>query len=465
MSCSDPFTALQPIHQTNKQAFVAKSSSALTGTVCVPGDKSISHRAFILAALSNGQTPMIGVLESEDVLATARAIQHLGAQATRVNTGEWVVHGVGTGGFQEPNAVIDCGNAGTGVRLLMGAVATTPISVTFTGDSSLCGRPMGRIQTPLGHFGTRFYGRQSGSHLPLTVVGTNNPVPIHYTLPIASAQVKSAILLAALNTRGQTTIIEPALSRDHTERMLIARNVDLTLSPLNNGNTGQEIVLQGPAEIAARAVTIPSDPSSAAFPIAAALITQGSAITLPNVGVNPLRTGLLTTLQDMGANITLHNQRLVDGEPIADIAVAASALRGVNVPPERAPVMIDEYPILSIIAANAKGSTHMQGIGELRVKETDRIFAVEQGLNACGVHTESTQDTLTIHGQGANTIAGGAECQTFFDHRIAMSFLCLGLASQNPIQIDDGRAIATSFPNFIALMQGIGANIENHPKA
>jgi len=433
----------------------ARRGGPLSGTAEVPGDKSISHRALILGALSVGETRVTGLLEGQDVLDTAKAMQAFGAEVERLGPGEWRVHGVGVGGFAEPDRVIDCGNSGTGVRLIMGAMATTPITATFTGDASLVKRPMGRVTEPLALFGARAWGRQGG-RLPMTVVGAAEPVPVRYALPVASAQVKSAVLLAGLNAPGETVVIEREPTRDHSERMLRGFGAALRLEDTPQGRA---IVLTGQPELVAQSVAVPRDPSSAAFPVCAALIVEGSDIRVPGVSQNPTRNGLYTTLVEMGADIAFLNPREEGGEPVADLRVRASALRGIEVPPERAASMIDEFPVLSAVAAFAEGTTVMRGVRELRVKESDRIDAMARGLEACGVGVEEEEDMLAVHGLGPGGVPGGATARTHLDHRIAMSFLVLGLASKAPVGIDDGSPIATSFPVFEELMRGLGADI------
>lgn len=432
----------------------AHPAQPLRGIAEIPGDKSVSHRALIFGAMAVGETVVTGLLEGEDVLDTAKAMRALGAQVTRDEGGTWRIHGVGTGGFTEPEDVLDHGNAGTGCRLVMGAVATHGFATTFTGDASLRSRPMKRILDPLALFGARSEGR-SGGRLPLTLIGTADPVPVTYTLPVPSAQVKSAVLLAGLNAPGKTTVIEPEATRDHTERMLRGFGADLTVEDTSEGRV---ITLTGQPELNPCTIAVPRDPSSAAFPVVAALLVPGSDITVPGVSRNPTRDGLYTTLQEMGADITFENNREEGGEPVADLRVRGSALTGVIVPPERAASMIDEYPILSVTAAFAEGRTIMQGVGELRVKESDRIAAMEAGLNANGVRTSSTEDSFTVEGCGAGGVTGGAQVATHLDHRIAMSFLVMGMAAQNPVTIDDARPVATSFPNFTTLMGELGAN-------
>ncbi|RMH48607.1 MAG: 3-phosphoshikimate 1-carboxyvinyltransferase [Alphaproteobacteria bacterium] len=432
----------------------ARPSPALSGVAEIPGDKSISHRALILGALAVGETRIRGLLEGQDVLDTARAMQAFGAHLARTGP-EWLVHGVGTGGFAEPEDVIDCGNSGTGARLIMGAMATTAITAVFTGDASLRRRPMGRVTGPLALFGAQAHGR-SGGRLPLALVGAADPMPVRYTLPVASAQVKSAVLLAGLNAPGETVVIEPVPTRDHTERMLAGFGATIRVEDLPEGRV---IALRGEEELRPLSLTVPRDPSSAAFPLCAALMVEGSEVTLPGIGVNPTRAGLLETLREMGADLALANPREEGGEPVADIRVRFSALTGVEVPPARAPSMIDEFPILAALAAFAEGPTVMRGIAELRVKESDRIAAMAAGLAACGVRVDQTEDSLTVHGMGPGGVPGGATVATHLDHRIAMSFLCLGLGARQPVTVDDAGPIATSFPGFGALMAGLGARI------
>ena len=434
----------------------ARRGAALRGVAEVPGDKSISHRALILGALSVGETKITGLLEGQDVIDTAKAMRAFGATVTQDGPGEWRVQGVGVGGFAEPADVIDCGNSGTGVRLIMGCMATSPISATFTGDASLRKRPMGRVTDPLALFGARAHGRQGG-RLPMTIVGAADPMPVRYTVPMPSAQVKSAVLLAGLNAPGQTVVIEKEATRDHTERMLRGFGAELSVEDTPEGRI---ITLQGQPELVAQRVAVPRDPSSAAFPVCAALIVPGSEILVPGVSQNPTRNGLFTTLVEMGADITFENPREEGGEPVADLRVRHSSLKGVEVPPARAASMIDEYPVLSVVAACATGTTVMRGVKELRVKESDRIDAMARGLEACGVRIEEDEDMLTVHGLGPDNVPGGATCKTHLDHRIAMSFLVLGLAAQRPVSVDDGSPIATSFPVFEGIMAGLGADIQ-----
>ncbi|MCC5985454.1 MAG: 3-phosphoshikimate 1-carboxyvinyltransferase [Rhodobacteraceae bacterium] len=434
----------------------ATRGGALSGSAEVPGDKSISHRALILGALAVGETRIEGLLEGQDVLDTAAAMRAFGAEVTRHGPGRWSVHGVGVGAFAEPAAVIDCGNSGTGVRLIMGAMATTPVAATFTGDASLNSRPMGRVTDPLAQFGARAFGR-SGGRLPMTVIGAADPVPVRYTLPVASAQVKSAVLLAGLNAPGQTVVIEPEPTRDHTERMLRGFGAEVAVEDTAEGRV---ITLTGQPELRPQTVAVPRDPSSAAFPACAALMVPGSDVRIPGVSQNPTRNGLYLTLRDMGADIAFENPRDEGGEPVADLRLRHGAgLRGIAVPPARAASMIDEYPVLAALAATAEGATVMRGIRELRVKESDRIDAMARGLEACGVRVEETEDSLTVHGCGAQGVPGGATVESRLDHRIAMSFLCLGLVSRQPVTVDDAGPIATSFPVFEALMRDLGADI------
>ena len=434
----------------------AHKSGPLVGQAQIPGDKSISHRALIFGAMAIGETKISGLLEGQDVLDTALAMRAFGADVIQHGPGSWSVHGVGVGGFKEPETVIDCGNSGTGVRLIMGAMATTAVAAVFTGDASLCKRPMGRVTDPLALFGARAYGR-SGGRLPMTLVGASHPLPVRYALPVASAQVKSAVLLAGLNAPGQTVVIEPEATRDHSERMLLGFGAQLHVEQSAEGNV---ITLTGQPELRAQSVAVPRDPSSAAFPVCAALLVEGSDITVPGVSQNLTRNGLYLTLVEMGAQISFDNPRLEGGEPVADLRVRFSdQMRGVEVPPARAPSMIDEFPILSVVAAFAMGKTFMRGIKELRVKESDRIDAMARGLEACGVVIEEDEDCLIVHGNGMGSVAGGAICKTHIDHRIAMSFLVMGLAANKPISVDDASPIVTSFPIFESLMGALGAKL------
>ncbi len=438
------------------QPMTSAKCGPLKGTASVPGDKSISHRSLIFGAMAVGETRISGLLEGQDVLDTAKAMQAFGATVTRHGEGAWSVNGVGVGGFQEPSDVIDCGNSGTGVRLIMGCMATTAMTATFTGDASLRKRPMGRVTDPLALFGAQAYGRKGG-RLPMTLVGAANPVPVRYALPVASAQVKSAVLLAGLNAPGQTVVIEREPTRDHSERMLLGFGAELTVEKSAEGNV---ITLTGRPELRPQTVAVPRDPSSAAFPVCAALIVEGSDIFVPGVSQNLTRNGLYLTLVEMGAEIEFQNPREEGGEPVADLRVRFSGnMVGIEVPPERAPSMIDEYPILSVVAAFATGKTVMRGVKELRVKESDRIDAMARGLEANGIRIEEDEDTLIVHGMGAGGMPGGATCATHLDHRIAMSFLVAGMAAQKPVAVDDASPIVTSFPIFESLMNGLGADI------
>ena len=435
---------------------IAYKSGSLTGEAHVPGDKSISHRSLILGALSVGTTTIKGLLEGDDVLDTAKAMRAFGAIVTQHAAGNWSVDGVGVGGFCEPDTVIDCGNSGTGVRLIMGAMATHPIRATFTGDASLNKRPMARISDPLALFGAQTYGR-SGGRLPMTIIGAETPTPVRYEVPVPSAQVKSAVLLAGLNTPGKTVVIEQEATRDHTERMLRGFGAEISVQITD---AGREITLTGQPELQPQDITVPRDPSSAAFPVCAALITEGSDVLVPNIGLNPTRSGLFTTLREMGADLEYENERVEGGEPVADLRARFSPnMRGIEVPSELAASMIDEYPILSVVAANAQGDTVMRGVKELRVKESDRIDAMATGLRANGVTVEDGPDWWIVSGCGAQAVPGGATCASHLDHRIAMSFLILGMASKNPVSIDDGSPIATSFPIFESLMAALGARL------
>ena len=439
------------------QPMKSRKSGPLKGVAEVPGDKSISHRSLIFGAMAVGETRISGLLEGQDVLDTASAMRAFGAVVTRHGEGAWTVNGVGVGGFREPADVIDCGNSGTGVRLIMGTMATTPITATFTGDASLRKRPMGRVTDPLSLFGARAWGRQGG-RLPMTIVGAANPVPVRYALPVASAQVKSAVLLAGLNAPGETVVIEKEPTRDHSERMLLGFGAKLSVEKTGEGHV---ITLTGQPELRPQTVAVPRDPSSAAFPVCAALIVEGSDILVPGVSQNLTRNGLYLTLVEMGAEIDFQNPREEGGEPVADLRVRFSgAMQGIEVPPERAPSMIDEYPVLSVVAAFSQGKTVMRGVKELRVKESDRIDAMARGLEACGVRIEEDEDTLIVHGMGPGGVPGGATCATHIDHRIAMSFLVCGLASKAPVGVDDGSPIQTSFPVFEGLMRDLGAEIE-----
>ncbi|WP_237154342.1 3-phosphoshikimate 1-carboxyvinyltransferase [Oryzibacter oryziterrae] len=436
---------------SKSRPLAAGKSGALTGRVRVPGDKSISHRSLMLGALALGETVISGLLEAEDVMNTASAMRALGASVVKGDDGLWRVKGLGVGGLLEPTGVIDFGNAGTGVRLTMGLVASQPIAVTFTGDASLVKRPMGRVLDPLAEMGVEFIAR-SGGRLPLTMRGARTPLPVTYRVPMPSAQVKSAVLLAGLGTPGVTTVVEPIFTRDHTERMLKGFGAHIEIDTDKDGV--RTIRLEGRPELKAQAIDVPSDPSSAAFPIVAASIVPGSDVTVEGVLMNPARIGLIETLLEMGANIEIVGERETGGEKLADLRVRHAELKGVNVPAERAPSMIDEYPILAVAAAVAAGETRMNGLEEMRVKESDRLAAVAAGLKANGVDCTEGKDWLTVRG---GFVPGGGTVATHLDHRIAMSFLILGFVANSAVTVDDAAMIATSFPTFESLMTGLGA--------
>lgn len=436
---------------------ISRKTTGLTGTAKAPGDKSISHRALMLGGLAEGESKIEGLLEGEDVLATAAAMEAMGATIVRPAHpgGTWRVTGVGARGLRSPEDTLDMGNSGTSARLLTGVIAGAGVTARLTGDDSLKKRPMGRVITPLELCGARFEP-SDGGRLPMTVRGTKTPRPVSYTLPVASAQVKSAVLLAGLNAEGITEVVEPKPTRNHSELMLGAMGARIEVTPHESG--GNTIRLHGPARLHAVDVAVPADPSSAAFLAVAALITEDSDILIPNVGINATRRGLYDTLVEMGGDVTFELERSVAGEPVADIRVRSSALKGVTVPPDRAPSMIDEYPVLAVAAACADGATRMAGIGELRVKESDRVAMTVEGLEKCGVSVTSDADSMTVSGAGRPPKGGGA-IRTALDHRIAMSFLVLGCATQNPVEIDDGAPIMTSFPGFDTLMNGLGGKI------
>jgi 3-phosphoshikimate 1-carboxyvinyltransferase len=443
-------------HSDQPTPLEARSSGALTGKVRVPGDKSISHRALILGALAVGESRISGLLEGEDVLNTAKAMQTLGARVERQGANgaaTWSVRGTGVAGFAQPGAPLDFGNSGTGCRLVMGAVAGCPIVATFDGDASLRSRPMRRVLDPLQLMGARVGQAREGGRLPLSLQGARDPLPILYRTPVASAQIKSAVLLAGLSAPGITTVIETEASRDHTELML--KHFGAELSSVREGGHGRRIALTGQPELHGADVVVPADPSSAAFPIVAALIVEGSDIVLTDVMTNPLRTGLFTTLREMGASIEESEMRGDAGEPMAQFRVRASKLRGVEVPPERAPSMIDEYLVLAVAASFAEGTTIMRGLQELRVKESDRLEATAAMLRVNGVKVEIVGDDMIVEGKGH--VPGGGLVATHMDHRIAMSALVMGLASDKPVTVDDTAFIATSFPDFIPMMRRLGA--------
>ncbi len=445
-----------PVTIADRHPLSSFKTDALSGRIRVPGDKSISHRALIFGALALGRTTIDGLLQSSDVIATADAVRALGAKIEQLGEGRWQVTGCGTGGLIQPNAALDFGNSGTGTRLMMGVIAGHNIEVLIEGDHSLSKRPMGRVLTPLQQMGLEVI-EPDRSTLPLTVRGTPDPLPISYTLPVASAQVKSAILLAALMGQGTTTVIEPQPTRDHTERLLKAFGANINVSDLPGGNGGRHIEMTGPHELAGQSINVPGDPSSAAFLIAAAILVPGSEITIEGVLINPARVGLFETLKEMGADITLQNQREAGGEPVADICARSSKLKGVTVPATRAPSMIDEYPILAVLAAFATGTTLMLGLGELKVKESNRLSATADGLKANGVVVEVGDDNLTVHGM--DNVPGGGLVTTHLDHRLAMAFLVMGLASENPVTVDDVTMINTSFPEFRGLMAEVGGRL------
>ena len=441
------------------QPLTARPSGPLRGRVRTPGDKSISHRALMLGALTIGETRISGLLESADIMATAGAMRAFGARVERGADEAWRVNGLGAGGLLEPEVVIDFGNAGTGVRLTVGIAGAHPFATTFCGDASLSRRPMRRVLDPLREMGADVVAR-SGDRLPLTVRGAEPMAPIVYRVPVPSAQVKSAVLLAGLNIEGVTTVVEPVATRDHTERMLAGFGADITQERTDDGAT--LIRLVGQPELKPQALTVPADPSSAAFLIVAGLLVEGSDVTVADVLLNPSRTGLLTTLKEMGADLAIDNERPSGGEKIGDVRVRASRLRGVEVPRERAPSMIDEYPVLAVAAAFAQGPTHMAGLEELRVKESDRLSAVARALVANGAECSEGKASLTVAGGGA---AGGGLVVTHMDHRIAMSFLVMGLAAKRGVTIDDASMIGTSFPGFVELLAGLGADLSSDAEA
>jgi 3-phosphoshikimate 1-carboxyvinyltransferase len=433
----------------------ARQSGPVQGRARVPGDKSISHRALILGALTVGETTVGGLLEGEDVLHTADAMRALGAHLERTGEQAWRIRGVGVAGFAQPAGPLDFGNSGTGCRLTIGAVAGSPVTVAFVGDESLRSRPMRRVLDPLEKMGARVLEVADGGRLPLTIRGAADPIPIIYESPVASAQLKSAVLLAGLAAPGETTVIEAEATRDHTERLL--KHFGAKITSKSHGEHGRRIVLKGQPELEPANVLVPADPSSAAFPLVAALLAPGSELVLEAVMTNPLRTGLLTTLREMGASIEVVDKRDGGGEEIGDLRVRTSTLKGIDVPAERAPSMIDEYPLLAVAASFAEGVTRMRGLQELRVKESDRLAATVDMLRANGVAAEIEGDDLIVQGKGRP--AGGAEVKTHMDHRIAMSALVMGLASENPVRVDDSAFIATSFPGFVELMRSIGADL------
>lgn len=451
MSMTQPVSS--PSHPVIRSLRVCRLGTPLAGTVAVPGDKSISHRALMFSALAEGETRIVGLLEGEDVLRTADAMRALGATITRENDGRWHVHGRGLGALQEPADVLDMGNSGTAARLLSGLLASHGIMSVMTGDASLRRRPMKRVTDPLAGTGATFLSRQGG-RLPLAIQGNGTPAPLDYRLPVASAQVKSAVLLAGLNAQGETRVEEPVPTRDHTENMLRHFGARVTVEETPEG--GRIIKLEGKPRLIARDITVPGDPSSAAFVLVAALLVPGSDVVMTNVGLNPLRTGLFTTLREMGARLDIANERTEGGEPVGDLRVQASSLQAVDVPAERAASMIDEYPILAVAAAYATGISRFRGVEELRVKESDRLASTVALLEKNGVRTKVDGNDLIIYGtQGA--IPGGGLVETHMDHRLAMSASVLGLVAENPVDIDDTVFIDTSFPGYFALFNHLGA--------
>ena len=449
-------------HSGTPAPATASRSENLRGTVRIPGDKSISHRSFMFGGLAAGETRITGLLEGEDVINTGRAMQAMGARIDKQGD-TWVIHGTGNGALLAPEAPLDFGNAGTGCRLTMGLVGVYDFASTFTGDASLSSRPMGRVLDPLREMGVQVTG-SNGDRLPVTLHGPKTANPITYRVPMASAQVKSAVLLAGLNTPGITTVIEPVMTRDHTEKMLQGFGANLSVE--TDGDGVRTIRLEGRGKLVGQVIDVPGDPSSTAFPLVAALLVPGSDITIMNVLMNPTRTGLILTLQEMGADIAVMNARSAGGEDVADLRVRHSELKGVDVPADRAPSMIDEYPVLAVAASFAEGVTVMTGLEELRVKESDRLAAVARGLELNGVDCTEGETSLTVRGVPGGKGLGNARgeaVKTHLDHRIAMSFLVMGLASEHPVTIDDARMIATSFPEFMDLMAGLGAKIEQGP--
>lgn len=441
------------MHHAQPTPLSVAASGPLTGTAPVPGDKSISHRSLMLSALAVGTSRVTGLLEGEDVLATAAAMRAMGATIVRGDDGIWTIDGVGVGGLLQPAAALDMGNSGTSTRLLMGLVSSHAITATFTGDASLNKRPMGRVIEPLSQMGADITA-SPGGRLPLMLRGIVPAVPIDYTLPVASAQVKSAILLAGLNTPGITRVVEPVPTRDHSERMLTGFGAKLTVEQTS---AGRVIELHGEAELQPQTITVPGDPSSAAFPVVAALLVPGSHVTVTNVGLNPTRAALFDVLRAMGGDIAFENRREVGGEPVADLVVRSSTLTGIEVDPAVAPSMIDEFPILFVAAALARGRTVTRGLEELRVKESDRITTMAEGLRAIGARVEETEDGLIVDGTGGDPLPGGGTVEAKLDHRIAMSFVVAGLVSREPVTIDDMAPVATSFPTFTTLLRGLGA--------
>ncbi|MGE3147433.1 MAG: 3-phosphoshikimate 1-carboxyvinyltransferase [Pseudorhodoplanes sp.] len=442
------------VNQAAPLPMTSRRSGPLRGKARVAGDKSISHRALIFGALAVGETQVAGLLEGEDVLNTAKVMRALGARVERTGEGAWSIRGVGVSGFVPPRDVLDFGNSGTGCRLVIGAVAGCAITATFDGDASLRKRPMQRVLDPLERIGARVLEVGVGGRLPLRIAGARDPIPIVYEPPVPSAQLKSAVLLAGLAAPGETVVIEKEATRDHTERMLAHFGADVRVEP--SGAHGRHITLKGQPELAPARVVVPADPSSAAFPLVAALLVQGSDVVLEGVMMNPLRTGLVTTLREMGAQIETLNLRN-ESEEIADLRIRGSALKGIDVPPERAPSMIDEYPVLAVAASFAQGTTRMRGLKELRVKESDRLAATADMLRVNGVAVEIDGDDLIV--QGRDRAPGGGLVATHMDHRLAMSALVMGVASEKPVGVDDTAFIATSFPDFVPMMRRLGADL------
>jgi 3-phosphoshikimate 1-carboxyvinyltransferase len=444
-------------HNGGARPATARKSSALTGTVRIPGDKSISHRSFMFGGLASGQTRITGLLEGEDVMRTGDAMKAMGAKIEKRGS-EWIIQGVGNGCLLEPASPLDFGNAGTGSRLTMGLVGTYDMETTFIGDASLSKRPMARVLDPLREMGVQVVKSAPGDRMPITLRGPRQAAPISYRVPMASAQVKSAVLLAGLNTPGITTVIEPVMTRDHTEKMLRGFGANLEVETDRDGV--RHIRIEGQGKLSGQVIAVPGDPSSAGFPLVAGLIVPGSDILIENVLMNPTRTGLLLTLQEMGGRIDVLNARSAGGEDVADLRVRASELKGVVVPAGRAPSMIDEYPVLAVAASFAEGETLMQGLEELRVKESDRLAAVARGLEANGVDCTEGKDSLVVRGRPGGKGLGGGTVATHLDHRIAMSFLVMGFAAGKPVTVDDQAMIATSFPEFMGMMEGLGAVID-----